>query len=248
MLATSMPPVSEAQRLKEIPLFERFSSEELREMAPFFHEGRYEKDTVIFHERDRFATSSRRIYFVSQGCVRLVKYSAEGEGAIVRLVSLGEFFGVTAALSDQSQPYSAEALSDCTVLWLERDDFVRLAQRFPQLALDMMVALGQLLWFNYETHNQVVKKTDARVCRIILHHLNRDGYKETPEGQVLRIHLPHDYIASMTGIAYEESVRVVSRLKKTYGCIQYLRGGKIIVTDLDQLKTLAQEEEVPLTV
>jgi hypothetical protein len=66
---------------------------------------------------------------------------------------------------------------------------------------------------------------------------------DTPEGKLLNIQLPHDYIASMTGIAYEESVRIISRLKKNYGCINYLRGGKIVITNLDKLSELAQTED-----
>jgi hypothetical protein len=72
----------------------------------------------------------------------------------------------------------------------------------------------------------------------------RDGHEETPAGQQLKILLPHNYIASMTGIAYEESVRIVSRLRKQYNCIQYLRGGKIIITNLKQLKELAQGDDL----
>ena len=52
-----------------------------------------------------------------------------------------------------------------------------------------------------------------------------------------------DYIASMTGIAYEESVRIISRLKKSHECINYLRGGKIVITDLDKLSEIAQAED-----
>lgn len=47
----------------------------------------------------------------------------------------------------------------------------------------------------------------------------------------------------MTGITYEESVRIISRLKKTNACIAYHRGGKITITDLDALIAIAQTEE-----
>jgi hypothetical protein len=36
-------------------------------------------------------------------------------------------------------------------------------------------------------------------------------------------------------------VRIVSRLKKQHGCIQYLRGGKIILTNVAKLKELTLE-------
>ncbi len=230
-------------RFRKIPLFETLNDTELESLAGYFFEANYDKETVIFYERDLPGDTGSKIYFVLRGCVKLVKYSSDGESTIVRLSSVGEFFGVTGALTDKPMPYSAEALTDTTVLYIEKSNFIRVVERFPQIALGMVTALGEVLWFNYETHNQVVKKTDARVSKILLYHFKRDGYADTSEGKLLNIQLPHDYIASMTGIAYEESVRIISRLKKTYGCINYLRGGKIVITDLDKLSTLAQAED-----
>ncbi len=230
-------------RFRKIPLFESLSDQALQEISRYFYEANYDKETVIFYERDLPGDTGSKIYFVLKGCVKLVKYSSDGESTIVRLSSVGEFFGVTGALTDKPMPYSAEALTDSTVMYLEKGNFIKLVERFPQIAIGMITALGQVLWFNYETHNQVVKKTDARVSKILLYHFKRDGYTETPEGKLLNIQLPHDYIASMTGIAYEESVRIISRLKKMYGCINYLRGGKIVITNLDQLSEIAQTED-----
>lgn len=230
-------------KFRKIPLFDTLSDPDIERMAPYFYEANYDKETVIFYERDLPGDTGSKIYFVLNGCVKLVKYSTDGESTIVRLAAAGEFFGVTGALTDKPMPYSAEALMDTTVMYIEKSHFVRLVEQFPQVALGMITALGQVLWFNYETHNQVVKKTDARVSKILLYHFRRDGFTDTPEGKLLRIQLPHDYIASMTGIAYEESVRIISRLKKNYGCINYLRGGKIVITDLDKLTELAQAEE-----
>lgn len=230
-------------RFRKIPLFESLAEHELQSIAGYFYEANYDKETVIFYERDLPGDTGSKIYFVLKGCVKLVKYSSDGESTIVRLSSVGEFFGVTGALTDKPMPYSAEALMDTTVMFIEKSNFIRLVEKFPQISLGMITALGQVLWFNYETHNQVVKKTDARVSKILLYHYKRDGHAETPDGKLLNIQLPHDYIASMTGIAYEESVRIISRLKKNYGCINYLRGGKILITDIDKLSEIAQTED-----
>ena len=231
------------QKFRKIALFESLNDRDLESIANYFYEASYDKETVIFYERDLPGDTGSKIYFVLKGCVKLVKYSSDGESTIVRLSSVGEFFGVTGALTDKPMPYSAEALTDTTMLYIEKNNLIKVVERFPQIALGMVIALGQVLWFNYETHNQVVKKTDARVSKILMYHFKRDGYVDTPEGKLLSIHLPHDYIASMTGIAYEESVRIISRLKKNYGCINYLRGGKIVITDLDKLSELAQAED-----
>lgn len=230
-------------RFRKIALFNSLSDQDLESIASAFYEASFDKETVIFYERDLPGDTGSKIYFVLKGCVKLVKYSSDGESTIVRLCSVGEFFGVTGTLTDKPMPYSAEALTDTTVLYIEKSNFLKIVERFPQISLGMLVALGEVLWFNYETHNQVVKKTDARVSKILLYHFKRDGFMDTPEGKLLNIHLPHDYIASMTGIAYEESVRIISRLKKTHGCINYLRGGKIVITNLDKVTELAQGED-----
>jgi CRP-like cAMP-binding protein len=237
-------PVNQEQvlaKLRRIRLFNRLTSEQLFPLAEWMFESHYDKETVIFHESDLPSETGRKIYFVHAGCIKLVKYSSDGESTIVRLVAVGEFFGVTGALTNQELPFSAIALTDTNVLTMDSEHFKQAVHLYPDLALDMVVALGEVLWFNYETHNQVVKKTDARVAKILLYHLNRDGHQDVPEGKLLNIQLPHDYIASMTGIAYEESVRIVSRLKKQHGCIQYLRGGKIILTNVAKLKELTLE-------
>lgn len=247
MIATSPVLVSESsnhtEKFYRIPLFKDLSPVALQTIAPLFYETTYGKETVIFYEQDLPSKTGSRIYFVVEGCVKLVKYSSDGESTIVRLASVGEFFGVTGALTNQAYPFSAEALTDTTVLYLNQENFKQLVSQFPDVALNMICAMGQVLWFNYATHNQVVKKSEARVAKIIMYYLKRDGGEQTPEGLQLKIQLPHDYIASMTGIAYEESVRIISRLKKQYTCIQYLRGGKILVTDLETLKKVALEDD-----
>ena len=232
------------EKLRKIHLFQRLMDDELKPLIPCFQESHYEKETAMFYEQDLPSESGRKVYFVTEGCVKLVKYSTEGESTIVRLATAGEFFGVTGALTNKPIPFSALALTDTKLITVGEADFRNMFAKHPELALDMIVALGEVLWFNYETHNQVVKKTDARVAKIILYHLNRDGGTRVKEGIQLNLHLPHSYIASMTGIAYEESVRIVSRLRKNQQCIQYLRGGKIIVTNLDALNELAENGEI----
>jgi len=229
------------KKLYQIPILRDLGEEDLCQVAELFFETLYPRESVIFYEQDCPEKTGARIYFITSGSVKLVKYSSDGESTIVRLVSTGEFFGVTGALTNQPNPFSAEALTDTEILYLNKDSFKKLISLYPQVALNIICALGEMLWFNYATHNQVVKKSDVRVAKIILYHLRRDGYRDVPEGLMLQIQLPHDYIASMTGIAYEESVRIISRLKKQQQCIQYLRGGKIIITDLEALREVAQD-------
>jgi CRP-like cAMP-binding protein len=231
-------------KLKSIKLFQQLDEESLQHIAASFYESRYDKETAIFYEQDLPSETGRRVYFILEGCIKLVKYSTDGESTIVRLATAGEFFGVTGALTNKPLPFSALAYTDTTLLTIREDHFRNVFSKYPALAMNMIVDLGEVLWFHYETHNQVVKKTDARVAKILLYHMERDGSTQTPSGLQINLMLPHSYIASMTGIAYEESVRIISRLRKQHECIQYLRGGKIIVTNLERLNALAEPNEI----
>jgi CRP-like cAMP-binding protein len=234
-------PTDVASRLKKLPVFKEFTEQDLYGLQDVFHFSHCNKDSVVFYEADQPRLTGSRIYFLIEGSIKLVKYSIEGESTIVRLVAEGEFFGLTSALLQQPYPFSAEALQNSSLLYIHQDKLEKICATHPRLALNLMAEMGQYLWFNYETHNQVVRKSEARVAKILLHHLHKEGGFQTAEGLQLKVQLPHDYIASMAGIAYEESVRIISRLKKQSECIQYLRGGKILITDLSKLKELALE-------
>jgi len=231
-------------KFRTVSLFNTLSDEDLLSISAYFNELNFEKESTVFYERDMPSDIGSKIYFVLKGCIKLVKYSSSGESTIVRLATAGEFFGVTSVLTDLPMPYSAEALTKATIISIEKADFIRLLERFPKIALGIITKLGQVLWFSYETHNQVVKKSETRIAKIILYHLDHDGYTPTPIGQQLNVQLPHDYIASMTGIAYEESVRIVSRMKREFGCLTYMRGGKIIVTNREKLTELAHGDDM----
>ena len=134
---------SQLQKFRTIPLFACLSDADLDSVSHYFYETNYDKETVIFYERDLPAETGSKIYFVLKGCVKLVKYSSDGESTIVRLSAPGEFFGMTSALTGRPSPYSAETLMDTTVLYIEKDNFVRIVERFPHIALNIITALGE---------------------------------------------------------------------------------------------------------
>jgi len=243
-LANPVHPVSMEsliEALQAFPLFSSLDLQTLKQLERTMSLQHCTKDETIFYEQDTPSENGGRIYFLIAGCVKLIKYSSEGESTIVRLVAAGEFFGVTGALNKKPYPFSAEASTDTVLVSMTRADFLQMIEQSPKIAVEIICSLGELLWFNYATHNQVVKKSETRVAKIILYHYQREGAKSVDEGLEINIRLPHEYVASMTGIAYEESVRIISRLRKQHQCIQYLRGGRMIITDLPKLETLAQE-------
>ena len=81
----------------------------------------------------------------------------------------------------------------------------------------------------------------TRLARLILRYqLRENGAIETP--------LPHQVLARMAGITYEESVRIIGEWTHDDSpMLEYRRGGHILVRDPDRLAAMAEGfEDLPL--
>lgn len=225
--------------LKRLPIFRTHPREALLRWWPFFYESLFTQESVLFYEGDLPDPQKSKLYFILEGAGTLLKHSTEGEGVVFRLLSEGDFFGLTNALTHAPYPFTARVQAHTRVLSLYEEDLRQMVNEAPSLGLDFSLQLGQLLWLRYETHNQVLKKTEARLAKLLLYHFHKTGVHQTDQGWMLNTLLPHHYLASMLGISYEESVRTLSRLRRQFKCIHYKRGGHMLISDLEELKRLS---------
>lgn len=99
------------ESLKELSLFKRLTTRELRELDPLLHERSYQKDEVIFDEGD----TGLGLFVVVSGQVRIVSSHA----ALQRLapeVGPGEFFGELALFEESQRTARAVAAQPTHVL------------------------------------------------------------------------------------------------------------------------------------
>ena len=105
--------------LRECALFSHASDEELSAIARRLRPRRFRRDEVIFHRGD----PGDSLHIVSEGSVKLMLPSEEGDEAIVATLRPGDFFGELALLDGLPRSASAVAVGPAETLTLPRDAF-----------------------------------------------------------------------------------------------------------------------------
>lgn len=100
------------------------------------HVRAFERGTTIFLRGER-ATG---IYIVLEGWVKLYRIAPSGTEAVVGVFTKGASFGEAVAFRHDIYPVSAEAVTDCTLLRIEADAFLRMIRDNPEIAVSILSA------------------------------------------------------------------------------------------------------------
>lgn len=120
--------------LQGISLFRELTREEITEILHIGRVKELKKDAVIFKEGDR----SDSLYIIYEGKVRISKMIPKiGEEAL-SILEEGNYFGEMSLVEDSSRSAWAIAHTDVVLLEIPLDDFRKLMDRNPTLALKVL--------------------------------------------------------------------------------------------------------------
>ena len=219
--------------LKEIPLLEDIPPEELKKISTYFHLKEYKKNEYIFFEGD----DEPGIYIVIEGIVKLIKETADGKTVILRLATPKEVFGwLVMGDSKPTSTYTAQALVDTKVLYISNQDFLKLLNLYPALAVKITCDASKMLLEAYDRLKSLAaEKVEGRIANLLLE-LSRKIGKEEDGKIVIRAPITRQDLAEMTGTTVETAIRIMSKWKKE-GIVNTERG-KIEILDPDYLEDL----------
>lgn len=112
--------------LRNVALFEGFSSEALDRLISTAEVIRYPKDTVIFHEGD----IGDAFYLVRSGFVKILKLRPEKD-LVLAYLREGQYFGEMALLHDEKRSASVIASTDTEIIRITKEDFNSLLTTYP---------------------------------------------------------------------------------------------------------------------
>lgn len=124
--------------LKEVPMFNRFDEEELRELSSQIEERRFVAGQTIFKAGD----PGGEMHVVISGSVELFIVDTIGNRASVGVVQPGEMFGELSLLDGQPRSASAIALDRTRTSVIDRDDLKLLFSKRPEAALNILSTLS----------------------------------------------------------------------------------------------------------
>jgi uncharacterized membrane protein len=129
------------QELRRIGPFATLNDEELNTLAPHVAIRTYDSNRYIF----RAGESGANAYFLISGSVHVTLTTHNQEEIVVCVPADGELFEITTSLDATVHNTSALALSDSTVLEIERDGIQWLAQTSRMAIIDFMSTLARQL-------------------------------------------------------------------------------------------------------
>jgi CRP/FNR family transcriptional regulator len=221
--------------LAQISYFSSLKKSVLKELAAAFGEKKVKAREVIFREGNHPAF----FYLVKQGKVKIYKLSLEGKIALLEVIPAGRSFGEVAVFDGKPYPATAEAMTDATLFYLARQDFLAFLKNYPSVALAIIADLGSRLRFAQELiQNLAIEPAEKRLATAVLKLVEMLG-KESIEGVSIDLPLTRLDLAQMTGLTQETTIRIISAWQKE-GWVVF-KGKRFTLSNLRFLKVLTQD-------
>ncbi len=228
------PPARDTEALlARVHLFRDLTAPQLAALTPWFREDRFEVDETIFHEGDPAA----RFWVVKRGQVKIVKYGTGGKEIVIEVIPPGEIFGGAAMLMTH-QPATAQALSRVVTLSTPVEQYRRILQEYPLVAIQVIEALGERLLGVIRMRTLASERVERRIAHILLKMAEKCG-AQTEEGCLLNISLTRQDIADLADTTLETAIRTMSRFSQQ-GLLRTLRGGYVVLKDMDALRRISE--------
>lgn len=205
--------------------------ESLDEILNTAHVTRFDRGQTIFLQGE----SANAIYIVADGWAKLYRIAPSGTEAVVGVFTKGRSFGEAVAFRKDVYPVSAEAATDCTLIRIEADAFLREIRKSPEVAIAMLSATFMHLHNLVNQIEALKARTGAQRVAEFLCEL-----ATCTEG-VCEVVLPYDkvLIAGRLGMKPESLSRAFSKLKSLGVTI---RQNTASIDDIKRLRSYAEED------
>ena len=127
--------------LRSCRLFAGLPIGDLESIAGFTVTKSLEKNDYLFREGD----PAQGFYIVQRGAVNVHRVTAAGKEQVIHIFRTGDSFAEVALASSTAYPADARAQEPSLVLLVQKDGFVALLKRQPELALRMLGSMSSHL-------------------------------------------------------------------------------------------------------
>ncbi len=202
----------------------------LKELAADRNINHYKKKQPIYTEGNH----PNRLYYVQKGKVKTCKTNDAGKELTVGLFNEGDFFGYNALLEETVYKETAEAIEDCDIAIIPKEDFENLlhnsrevTQKFIKLlAKNVTEKENQLLGLAYNSLRKRV--ADAL--------LTLQAKYKTELQDKFSIHISREDLANIAGTATESLIRTLSDFKSEN--LIEIKDGNIIIINEKKLEKM----------
>jgi CRP-like cAMP-binding protein len=180
----------------------------------------YQRADVIFSQGD----TCESVLYIQKGAVKLSVLSKTGKEAVVAMLGPGDFFGEGCLAGQNVRMGSATAITPSTILFVEKDEMVRLLHQQHALS-DRFIAhtLARNIRIEEDLVDQLFNSSEKRLARTLLL-LARYGKQDTPVTAVPKI--SQETLAEMVGTTRSRVNFFMNKFQRL-GFIDYKDGLKV---------------------
>jgi CRP-like cAMP-binding protein len=216
------------------PLFIGASPETLEWLVSVAQEQDYSKDSAVIME----STWGKAVFFIVSGWVKIRSLYGNRE-VTLEILSRGDYFGEMAILDESPRATEAIALSDVQLLSISAQRFLQMLLKDPALhhrMLQLMVRRVHLFYHRFQLYRQPPKFKLVKTLIFLA-----QTYGQPTEKGTKILNIPHQDLADLAGINFEETSRLLDRLQSK-GWLEIEPSDRALyLTNLKQLYHLAKQ-------
>lgn len=219
--------------LRDSQLFAGLDDRALAEIETAASTRHVVKGEMLFAEGDVAAS----FFVVGSGKVKVFKLSPDGKEQILMIAKPGDTFAEAAIFNDSRYPAAAEAIEKGELAVINRERFLGLLGRNPELAFSLIARLCQLLRkLTVLVEGLSLTDVTTRLAHYLLKQVDRQTGAGDGNDVTLTLSEKKSVLASQLGTIPETFSRSLAKLSKE-GIIE-VDGPRIHIRDLDRLRSL----------
>jgi CRP/FNR family transcriptional regulator len=223
----------EEQRLEDdsiIPLQNYLTPDEIEEIRAHMKVVEHSRRDVIFRQYSR----TSHLMFVKAGLVKIYKESKDGRSYILKILTAGEFLGLLSFYGNTIHQFSASAIEDCEIGFIDIHVFNRILRKNGTLAMELIRLVSREGLYMFEKLLRLShKQLPGRIADVILYFSDTIHKKEEFDFPLTRREL-----AELAGTTKESFIRTLAEFKNDK--IIELNGSHIKIKSMKIVRTLSE--------
>jgi CRP-like cAMP-binding protein len=177
----------------------------------------FPKATRIFAQGD----PADAVFYIQEGRVKMTVVSRQGKVAVIAILSAGDFFGEGCLAGQQTRMASAAAMSECSIVRLEKAALMRVLREQPDFSeMFLMHVLSRNIRFEADLVDHLFNSSEKRLARVLLLLAN---FGKMGEPQTVIPKISQETLAEIIGTTRSRVSFFMNRFRKL-GFIEYNDG------------------------
>ncbi len=219
--------------LKNLDIFSQMRTEEYKMIDQYSSMKEVAKGDVLYLQ----GASDKNVYLLKKGAVKITKLTPQGNEIILDIFSGGSMFGEMSVIDPQERDESAVVVEDALLCIMTKENFERLIQMVPGLAIRLSKMIGLKRWkIENKLLDLLFRTVEQRLAKTFLNLLDDFGVPHK-DGYLLQIKLTHKDYADLIASTRETVTTTLNKMKND-GLIDF-QDKYIVIKAQEKLSALA---------